>query len=131
MAEISAYSEAEHGSGPRTRQRHKIDSAVPFANAKNKKRQLTWPDKVQDPTNILAGYGSELQDMLEGLAIQDDDETFVTTHEATVTNANIYSVASAHGDWLTDAILRFAIQHYQSQFDPQASHISMVDPSEC
>lgn len=131
MAEISAYSEAGHGSGPRKRQIRKIDSAVPFASAKNKKRKLTWPDKVQDPTNILAGYGSELQDMLEGLAIQDDDETFVTTNETTVIDADIYSVASSHGEWLTDAILRFVVQHYRSQFDPQASHISLVGPSEC
>ena len=118
MDETSTYSEAWHGPGHRNRQIRKVASAVPFANAKNKKRKLTWPDNVQDPSNTLPGYGSELQDMLEGLAIQDDAGIFVTTHETTVTIASIHSVASSHGEWLTDAILRFVMQHYQFQFHP-------------
>ena len=69
--------------------------------------------------------------MFEILATQDDDETFLTTHETTVTNADTYSVASAHGERVTDAILWFVTQNYQSQFHPQASHISLVGPGEC
>ena len=80
MAETSTHSEACHGSDHRKRQIRKVASAVPLANAKDKKRKLIWPDKVQDPSNTLPGYGSELQDMLEDLAIQDDAGTFVTTY---------------------------------------------------
>ena len=87
------------------------------------------PKKEQDLTNVLAKYANEFKDMLESLAIKDNNETFVTAHEAIVTNANVYSVT--YGEWLTNAILPFVTQHFQSQFDPQGSHVSLIGPAEC
>lgn len=68
--------------------------------------------KDQHLTNMLAGYVSELKDMLNGLAIESNSDVFVTADEATVINADAYTVASPNGEWLTDSTLHFVMQHF-------------------
>ncbi|KAF6237038.1 hypothetical protein HO173_004917 [Letharia columbiana] len=126
----SACSEAGHGPGPRTRQRRKLDSVLlPSLGSGSKKRKLIVPKKDQDSVNMLAGYVSELKGMLHGLGIEDNNDVSVTADEATVTNADIYTVASPNGKWLPDSILRFVTQHFHSQFDPKGDYISLICPA--
>ena len=47
---------------------------------------------------MLAGYVSKLKDMLNGLAIENNNDVFVTADEATVTNDGVYTVASPNGN---------------------------------
>ena len=81
--------------------------------------------KDQHLTNILAGYVSELKDMLNGLAIESNNDVFVTADKATVINADACTVASLNGEWLPDSIFHFVVQHFQSQLDPKGDQKSL------
>jgi len=68
--------------------------------------------------------------MLNNKAIENNHDALVTARETTVSNAEVHFVALPDIKWLTEPVLRFMTQDFQSQFNPEGKGILMVCPTE-
>ena len=90
--------------------RRKLNAALHFLELGSKGRKPTVLKKDQDSSNQLGRCVSEVQVMLNGLAIETNNNVFVIADENTVTNADVRTMALTNREWLASSILPFIMQ---------------------
>jgi hypothetical protein len=111
--------------------KRKYNVSPPAADQNNKRLRTPVPRTVSDLCESTPHTPNEPKEILATLDIGNNSDVFANAYETTISNADVYVVASPGGKWFTDPVLEHATKHLQAKFDPKCDNILIPSPAEC